>query len=221
MRFPAPAEFSRPTVVALVDDDPEILRTLGWLVRSIGLETADYGSAADYLADGDERCGCVVCDVRLPFMSGLELLDCERTRPTPRPVILMSGFADVPLAVRAMRAGAFDFLLKPPNDHVLLERVLEAVRLDQTNRRRWAERDAARVRVADLSVREREVLAHVLDGLTNKEIARRLGLSVKTIEAHRAKIGQKLGTEHLPGLIRVALAAGLMADPVAEVGRSP
>ncbi len=204
-----------PTV-CIVDDDATVRKSLAWLIRSTDLPVADFASVSEYLEEvPPDQPGCVLTDVRLPHMSGMDLLERVRSRPCPVPVILLTGHADVPLAVRAMRLGAFDVIEKPYNDQVLFERVQPALQLDRSNRTRWAERNGARARIDLLSVREREVFLLMLGGLANKEIAGRLGLSIKTVESHRSRVCQKLACDHLAGLVRLATVAGIDLEPSA------
>ena len=205
------------STVFLIEDDPAVRKSLSWLIQSVGLPVEEYASANEYLtAVGDSRPGCVVADIRLPHLSGIELLERIRAQTCPCPVILITGHADVPLAVRALRAGAFDFLEKPCNEQALLDRVQQAIQRDQSDRAQWAERQAALARIDTLSAREREVFLLVLGGLANKEIAGRLGLSIKTVETHRARVCQKLECDHLAGLVHLANIAGLDLGAVAE-----
>jgi FixJ family two-component response regulator len=138
--------------VFVVEDDAAVRKSVGWLIQSIGLPVEEFSSGAEYLASIDgHRAGCVLLDVRMPHISGLETLEQIRARLRPCPVILLTGHGEVSLAVRAMRAGAFDFLEKPVNEQILLERVQQAIELDQTNRRRWREQEKAQARLQRLT----------------------------------------------------------------------
>ncbi|HEY1190203.1 MAG TPA: response regulator [Gemmata sp.] len=206
--LPAPPPTKNSTVCVL-DDDPDVCRSLSWLLTSVGLQVHQFASVSAYLGAEQGRPGCVVADVRLPDSSGLALLERIRAGERPVPVILITGHAAVPLAVRAMRVGAFDFFEKPVDHQRLLDRVQEAIRFDQTNLAGWADREAARALVGKLSGREREVFSLLVRGLANKQVATRLGLSIKTVEAHRAHICEKLERDHLGDLIALASVAGI------------
>lgn len=215
-------EHSRPAspsatvagTVCVLDDDDEVCRSLSWLLSSVGLQVHQFRSVAAYLGAEHARPGCLVTDVRLPDSTGLALLGRVRAAERAVPVILITGFADVPLAVRAMRAGAFDFFEKPVEPQQLIDRVQEAIRLDQANMARWSGRDAARALVGTLSAREREVFSLLVRGLANKQVAARLDLSIKTVEAHRARLCEKLARDHLGDLIALATAAEIDCSSV-------
>ena len=212
-----PAErtvLSRPEVasdatVSVIDDDPGVCQSLSWLFTSVKLPVRLFGSVTAYQEAVPARPGCVVADVRLPGASGIELLARLRAGEPPVQVIVITGHAEVPLAVRAMRTGAFDFFEKPVPHQTLLERVQEAVRLDRASVTAWSDRGEARARVGRLSEREREVFELLVRGLANKQVAMRLGLSIKTVEAHRARVCEKLERDHLGDLILLAFTAGV------------
>jgi FixJ family two-component response regulator len=175
----------------------------------VGLTTVTFPSGQEFL---DEResidAGAVLLDVRMPGMSGLELQEHLRVRGVDIPVILITGHADVSMAVRAMKSGAFDFIEKPFNDQQLLDRVQRAM---QEGRARGAEKEAKSVtrrRLDKLSPRERTVMDLVVAGKSNKEVAIELGLSQKTVEVHRAHVMSKTGVSSLAELVRLAIAAG-------------
>ena len=194
---------AEPTVF-VVDDDETVRESVRTLVGSVGLPAEAYGTAADFLAGcSGERSGCVVCDVRLPGMSGLELQQELVTRKQVLPVILITGFGDVSTAVRAMRAGAVDFIEKPFSRQLLLDRVHEAIDRDRRARLLGAQRRSVAMRVGRLTPREREVMALVVAGKANKVIAMDLGLCEKTIEVHRAHVMRKMEAESLAELVRL------------------
>jgi FixJ family two-component response regulator len=208
---------SDASTVFIVDDDPAVRVAVRMTVASIGLRTREYARAAPFLAEIDStRSGCVVLDVRLPGMSGLEVHAALTAREVSWPVIFITGYADVRMAVAALRAGAFDFLEKPLTAQLLLDRVQEAARLDRS-RRDGAARIAELSRRLDrLTPREREVLKLIVAGQANKAIAATLTLSHKTIETHRANLMHKTGSASLAELIRLGLLLE-RSDPLAGV----
>jgi len=212
---------SESSTVFVVDDDPVVRAAIRVAAASIRLRTKEYARAAPFLAELEpSRSGCAVLDVRLPGMSGLQLQAALAAREISWPVIFITGYADVRMAVTALRAGAFDFLEKPLNVQLLLDRVQEAARLDRT-RRETAGRVAELTRRLDrLTRREREVLALIVAGQANKTIAATLTLSHKTIETHRANLMQKTGSSSLAELIRLGLLLE-RGDPLAGAFASP
>lgn len=197
-----------PTVF-VVDDDPAMRDSLRWLLESVGLSVRTYATAAAFLADRDPGApGCLILDVRMPGMSGLDLQEELGRRGTDLPTIVVTGHAEVPMAVRAVKAGAIDFIEKPFSDQLLLDRVRQAIEIDRQEREARERREEARRRVGHLTPREREVLDLVVVGKANKEIASALGLSPKTVEVHRARVMEKMEVDSLADLIRVALQAG-------------
>jgi len=196
-------------VIHIVDDDRAAREGLGFLLSSLGLVTEEHGSAADLLARLDGRdVGCILADVRMPGMTGLELLDELTRRACPLPVIMITGHGDVPMAVRAMRAGAMDFFEKPVNGMALVERINEALRISTERAEAGRERAALERRVAALTGREVEVARAVLAGRQNKQIAADLGISLKTVEIHRHNVMDKMGATSAADLVRLLVAAG-------------
>ena len=192
-----------PTVF-LIDDDQAVRDAIGLLLQASGLAVETFAGAADFLEAGVvQRPGCLVLDVRMPGLSGLDLQKQLRTQGYRIPIIFMTGHGDVPMAIRAMKAGAFDFIEKPFQGQILLARIREALDLDSRERRRQACRDSAAARVALLSPREREVLERVAQGQYNKVIAAELGISLSTVEIHRKRVMEKLKAESLSDLIRL------------------
>lgn len=192
-----------PTVF-VVDDDHAARSSLRLLLKSMGLTTLAYESAPEYLQahDGSEP-GCMLLDVRMPGMSGLELQDELRSRGKTIPVIFITGHGDVAMAVQAMQRGAFDFLQKPFRDQELLDRVQRALSWDQANRAQVKLLGAAQQRLASLTPREREVLELVVGGMPNKVMAYRLGISQRTVEIHRARVMEKMCASSLAQLVRM------------------
>ncbi|MDS4021105.1 MAG: response regulator transcription factor [Candidatus Competibacter sp.] len=196
-----------PTVF-LIDDDQAVRDAVGLLLRAGGLAVETFANATGFLQSGAvERPGCLVLDVRMPGMSGLDLQQQLRTQGHRIPIIFMTGHGDVPMAIRAMKAGAFDFIEKPFQGGMLLERVREALQFDAWERCRQVQRAGAAARLAQLSSREREVLERVAVGQYNKTIAAELGISVSTVEIHRKRVMEKLQAESLSDLIRVLALA--------------
>jgi FixJ family two-component response regulator len=197
-----------PTVF-VVDDDRAMRDSLSWLLDSVGLRVRSYATAADFLADHDPaQPGCLVLDVRMPGMSGLDLQAELARRGVELPTIVITGHAEVSMAVRAVKAGAIDFIEKPFSDQLLLDRVRQALEIDLEAREVRRRREDARRRLATLSGREREVLNLVVAGKANKEIAFELGVSPKTVEVHRAHVMSKMCVDSLAELIRITLLAG-------------
>lgn len=201
-----------PATVFVVDDDADVLRSLRFLFESAGHPVEVYGSAQEFLQAFDSSSpGCLVADVRMPGMSGVDLQAELGARGCAIPMIFISGHADVPIAVRAMKAGASDFIEKPYSDQILLDRVHWAIGVDAERRREKARRAEALALYETLSPREREVMALVVQGKANKQVAARLGLSQKTIEVHRSQVMRKLRVQNVPDLVRVATLVGLSA----------
>lgn len=208
----ADSSLQRSTVF-VVDDDPAVRAMVRAVAESIALHVECFGTASEFLADFDpERPGCLVLDVRLPGMGGLELQARLAARHATIPIIMVTAYADVSTAVRALRAGAVDFLEKPLGGQALLDRLQEAIDIDRSQRH-----DAARfadfsARVVKLTPRERQVLALIVDGQANRQIAETLALSRKTVETHRAHLISKTGVQSLAELIRFGLQIGTPVD---------
>ncbi|MEX2479476.1 MAG: response regulator transcription factor [Gammaproteobacteria bacterium] len=188
--------------VFIIDDDAAVRQSLALLIRSMALPVASFESAQDFLDRSDPaQPGCLVLDIRMPGMSGLALQDELRQRGFLLPVIFITGHGDVAMAVRAMKHGAVDFIEKPFNDQILLERINQALELDLQRRQADAERSDIERRIETLSPREREVMARIVAGQANKVIAIELGLSERTVEIHRAKVMSKSGAQSLAELV--------------------
>ena len=197
-----------PTVF-VVDDDRAMRDSLSWLLDSVGLRVRSYATAAEFLADHDPaQPGCLVLDVRMPGMSGLDLQAELARRGVELPTIVITGHAEVSMAVRAVKAGALDFIEKPFSDQLLLDRVRQALEIDLEVREVRRRREDALRRLATLTAREREVLNLVVAGKQNKEVASELGVSPKTVEVHRAHVMSKMCVDSLAELIRITLLAG-------------
>ena len=193
-------------IVFIVDDDEAVRNSLRLLVKSVGLTAAALDSAQEFLASYDPlQPGCLVLDVRMPGMSGLELQQQLNLRGAVIPVIFITGHGDVPMAVEAMQQGAFDFLQKPFRDQDLMDRIQRALEKDRANRAELGECSLIRQHHETLTPREREVLALVTSGKANKVMAADLGLSQRTIEIHRARVMEKMGASSLAHLVRMVL----------------
>ena len=217
MRPPETAT-DEPTVF-VVDDDPGIRDSVTWLFQSVGLRVETYGSAQGFLDTYvASRPGCLILDVRLPGMGGLDLLEALRRRGATLPVIVVTAFGEVHSAVRAMKGGAIDVMEKPTRDQVLLDRVQQALELDRRARVSLASRAEAAARYARLSRREVEVLRLIIAGKANKVIASELTRSPKTIEAHRAAIMRKLGVHSTAELVRIVMLAEESGIPLVPPG---
>ncbi|MDG4549552.1 MAG: response regulator [Candidatus Contendobacter sp.] len=196
-----------PTVF-VVDDDQAVRDAISLLLRADGLAVATFASAAAFLeSTAVQQPGCLVLDVRMPGMSGLDLQKQLWARGFRIPILFVTGHGDVPMAIRAMKAGAFDFLEKPFQGALLLERVREALALDARQRARQTRRTEAAARLALLSPREWEVLERVAAGQYNKVIAAELGISLSTVEIHRKRVMEKLQADSLSDLIRTLALA--------------
>lgn len=194
-----------PTVF-VVDDDRAMRKSLRWLLESVELKVETFESAREFLEKYEtHRPGCVVLDVRMPGMSGLELQDYLRSQGIHIPIIIITAYGDVPMAVRAMKAGAMDFIEKPVCDQVLLEHIHEALEVDQKRRQVRTNSREVTERLQSLTRREYEVMELVVQGMSSKEIAKKLDVSFKTIEAHRAKIMKKMDAKSVPHLIHMNL----------------
>ena len=194
--------------IFVVDDDKAVRDSLSWLISSVGLHVETFGSAQDFLDVYDPtRPGCLLVDVRMPGMSGLELQKRLAENPHCLPVIVVTGHGDVQMAVRAMKDGAFDFIEKPYNDQILLDLVQKAVRECERRRTQVTSHQEIQELVDTLTPRERQVRDMIVAGNTNKQIAYALDISEKTVEAHRAKVMEKLQASSLADLIRKSLIA--------------
>lgn len=198
--------------VTLIDDDASVREALGGLLAARGFDVAAFASAEGYLEAARPAPGCVILDVRMPGLGGLGLFPrLQRTRPGC-PVIFLTGHGDVPMAVRAMKDGAFEFLTKPVDEEVLVEAVTRA--LEEHRRRPALLRDTERclALLAELTPREREVFRHVIGGAMNKEIAAALGIAEQTVKIHRGHVTSKLGLDRVTDLVALAGLAGI--EPV-------
>ena len=200
-----PSTLVRPTIF-VVDDDAAVRDALKLLLRSVGHAVETFGSAQEFLdAYGEDRAGCLVLDIRMPGMSGLELQQKLNEKHSILPIIFITGHGDVPMAVEALQHGAFDFLQKPFRDQELLDRIQRALQKDRENRSQILQREDIRARLATLTPREREVLDLMTSGRPNKLMAADLNLSQRTIEIHRARVMEKMKAPSLAQLVRMTL----------------
>jgi two-component system, LuxR family, response regulator FixJ len=199
--------------IYVVDDEPALRDSIAMLVASVGMQARTYPNAEAFLAGySPGAAGCLVVDVRMPGMSGLELQETLAARRIALPVIIMTGHGDIAMAVRAMKAGAADFLEKPFNDQVFLDSVQRALRQPLAKPAGEGDVAAIRARIDELTEREREVMLLVVEGRANKVIAAKLGLSIRTVETHRAKVMEKTEARSLAELVRMAIACGMVRE---------
>jgi two-component system response regulator FixJ len=198
-------------VVHVIDDDEALRESLAFLLRAAQLEVKSYASARTFLDElPDESLGCVITDVRMPEISGIELLRRLKELKIGVPVIVVTGHGDVALAVEAMKIGAADFFEKPFDDELLLASVRSALREQEGQKKRYAERAEIESRIAALSPREGDVLRGLVEGRANKQIAFDLGISPRTVEIYRANLMNKMQADSLSDLVRMALVAGML-----------
>ncbi len=192
--------------VYVVDDDEEVRKGLKLLLESVGLPVICYASASDYLEAFDPSLpGCLVVDIRMPGMSGLDMQEKLAEEPLHPPVIVITGHGDVPMAVRAVKAGAVDFIEKPFRDQILLDSVHRAIEMDAKQRGEASRLSDIRERLDLLTPREREVLDLVVIGRRNKNISEDLGITLSTVEAHRSRVMEKMEADSLSHLMRMML----------------
>ena len=195
-------------IVFAVDDDPSMREALSRLFRSIGMRARIFASAEEFLAfSRPDAPACVVLDVRLPGLSGLELQ--RKLADAAIPIIFITGHGDIPMSVEAMKAGAVEFLTKPFRDQVLLDAIQHAIQRDRVNRKKQAVRLEQRVRYDSLTQRERQVMAFVVAGLLNKQVAAKLGTTEFTVKVHRKGVMQKMQASSLADLVRIAENLGV------------
>jgi two-component system, LuxR family, response regulator FixJ len=199
--------------VFIVDDDDAVRRAMELLMRSVGLASETFSSADEFLEHFEpDRPGCLVLDIRMPGLGGLELQDRLLELGSSLPIIFITGHGDVPMAVEAMQKGAFDFIQKPFRDQDLLERISDALGLDQRRRTTDAKRTEVLARLEKLTNREREVMRLVVSGKPNKVIAFDLGVSQRTVEIHRARVMEKMRARSLADLVRMSLYVNSESD---------
>ncbi len=197
--------------VFIVDDDQAVREALTDLMDSVGYNTASYANANDFLADySTERLGCLVSDIRMPGMSGLELQQELNRREAILPIILITGHGDVPMAVQAMRDGALDFIQKPFRDQELLDLVNSALQSCDKQQNNQQQNQSVKKHIHNLTPREHQVMQMIVDGKANKVIAIDLGLSQRTIEVHRSNVMHKLEARSVADLVRIVTQTGMV-----------
>lgn len=201
----------KPPRVFVVDDDPGVRHMIGRMVRSVGLEVATFSCVQEFLDQYDPKeAGCLVLDVRMPGMSGLELQERLTGMGARLPIVFITGHGTIPMSVRAMKRGAVDFIEKPFDDQVLLDAIHAALGRDEERRRSEAAREDARRRLALLTPREREVLLLVVAGKASKQIAAELGTTEQTIKLHRSRVMRKTAVDSVAELVVLAQLGGVM-----------
>lgn len=191
------------STVFIVDDDEAVRRSLEWLVGSVGLRAESFASARSFLeVYHPDRPGCLIVDMRMADISGLELQEWLKDHGATLPVIVMTAFGDVKTAVRAMKHGAIDFIEKPFNEQQVLELIQSSIAEDAERRRQAGDDRQVGESLKRLTPREREVLGYVVEGFSNKEIAREMGIVPKTVEVHRARVMEKMQARSLADLVR-------------------
>ena len=208
-----PEDRADEATVYLVDDDPGVRRAAKKLIESVGLRVQTFASAQEFLhAPRSDVPGCLVLDVRLPGLSGLELQRELRKTNNPVPIIFISGHGDIPMTVQAMKAGAVEFLTKPFRDQELLDAIAQAIERARVLRKERQELDELRGRYESLTPREREVMALLVKGLLNKQVGAELGMSETTVKFHRANLIEKMRAGSLPDLVRISETLRHAAD---------
>ena len=201
-----PAEKDGQPTIYVVDDDDGMRRALDTLLSTVGYKTAVFSRPSEFLSQfKPEAHSCVVLDIRMPEMSGLEVQQQLNRRGSMLPVIFITGHGDVPMAVQAMKEGAFEFIQKPFRDQDLLDRINHALKQDADNRSNAARRSEVQHRLESLTPREKQVMNFIVDGSANKVIAIDLGLSERTVEIHRAKVMEKMGARSVAHLVKLHL----------------
>jgi FixJ family two-component response regulator len=194
---------SQPTVF-VVDDDEAVRDSVRVLLKTVGINAETFASGREFLDSYDpDRPGCLVLDIRMPGMSGMELQEQLVARNAILPVIFITGHGDVPMAVHALRSGAVDFMQKPFSEQALLDRIQQVLEQNGRDRQKLANREAIRARIDRLTPRERQVMKLVVDGNANKVIAIDLGIGERTVEIHRARVMEKMEASSLPHLVRM------------------
>ena len=203
-----------PTVF-IVDDDPSVLKALARLMRSAGLNTTTFASPQEFLDNHDQNApGCLVLDVAMPRINGLELQQAIAASGSELPVIFLTAHGDIPMSVRAIKQGAVDFFTKPVDDSDLIEAIHDAIKKNRIARRSRAKLIELQQRLATLTPREREVLNHVVSSKRNRQIATELGTAEQTIKIHRASLMKKLKAESLADLLKLAERLGITSSPL-------
>ncbi|ROR94871.1 LuxR family two component transcriptional regulator [Sinobacterium caligoides] len=194
--------------VYVIDDDDAVRESLELLLDSVGQQTKSYDSAQSFLDSySNNMLGCIVLDIRMPGMNGMELQKELNRLGSILPIIFVTGHGDVPMAVEAMQHGAVDFVQKPYREQELLDKINQALALDTKQRASLLEKQAIRERLSALTARESEVMEELVEGKANKVIAAELGISQRTVEIHRSRVMEKMGTHSLAHLVRMVLVS--------------
>jgi len=198
------------TVVFIIDDDPSVRKSLSRLLRSIGQTVETFSSAEEFLArDRFNGIGCILLDVQMPGLSGMDLQAALSKAETSMPIVFITGHGDIPMSVEAMRKGAVHFLTKPFDDNELLRAIGEAIEKDRKAKAEQTELQDLRERIRLLTPREYEILHYVITGMLNKQIAFTLGIAEKTVKIHRGRVMEKLHVDSVAELVRLAEKAGI------------
>ena len=207
-----------PVIIYIVDDDPDVRKALSRLLRSAGYTTRSFASAGEFLVSGEARysAGCIILDLAMPGLSGLELQEHLGASDCRRPIIFLTGNGDISKSVQAMKAGAVNFLTKPVDDRELLKAVDEALRVDVSVRALWSSRQSVSERLDRLTPRERQVFEKVVAGRLNKQIAADLGIVEKTIKVHRSRMMRKMNANSVVDLVHLASLAGVDVWPASS-----
>ena len=200
-------------IVFVVDDDPSVRRAIKRLVESVGLHVELFGSASEFMSSSrPEITSCLVLDVRLPGISGLDFQRQLAEAKVHLPIVFITGHGDIPMSVRAMKAGAVEFLTKPFRDQDLLDAIQTGLERDRARREQQAETAVLRERLESLTPSEREVLPLVVSGLLNKQVAAEMGTTEATVKVHRSQLMRKMGADSLPDLVRMAEKIGIFGS---------
>jgi two-component system response regulator FixJ len=212
--FPVEIVMSEQEQVYVVDDDEAVRDSIGMLLETVDIPYVTYPDAQSFLEEVDaSKVNCLVLDIRMPGMSGLELQEKLAAMKVEVPIVFITGHGDIPMAVEAMRRGAVDFLRKPFRDQELLDRIQEALSRDAENRDHAADSESVMEQVADLTPREQEVFKRVATGQANKVIAIELGISERTVEIHRSNVMQKTSSRSLADLVRLLIKLEALQEP--------
>ncbi len=209
IRNPQPVEGAQPTVI-VIDDDTSVRKGISRLLASMGFRTETFGSAEEFLArERYAGAGCIILDVRMPGLSGMDLQDELNKADCSMPIIFITGHGNIPMSVQAMKKGAVDFLTKPFDDEELLQAVENALEKDRKAKAEQAEVHDILKRIERLTPREYGILSYVVTGMLNKQIALKLGIAEKTVKVHRGRIMEKLSVDSVAELVRLAEKAGI------------
>ena len=193
------------SIVFVVDDDEAVRQSTAWLIESIGLKVVTFNCADDFLKEYNNENGCIVMDVRMPGMSGLEAQEELTRREIDLPLIFITGHSDVPMAVRTLKRGAFDFIEKPFNDQLLLDAIQKGIKLNSDKVESLLKSENIFNNISSLTPRENQVMARVTEGKPNKVIAHELNVSIKTVEVHRARMMEKMTASSVAELVKMTI----------------